>query len=778
MIYDLEGKYGKNWILAENDVMTDGELPANYESIFCQGNGYMCIRASAEEKCSPSPGSFTLVAGTFDTADQADCNELANMPDTVHFAVSVAGTLMDFEKAVSGSYLRTLCLRDGLLTRRFEQEINGRVFTAEFRRIVSISDTHLSVSEITIKSGDKEGFSFSAEGGIDGCHYGGMGHLADGVRSASDGVMQVITRTKQSEIRASVTEFVAYALEKDGVRTPFKAKETFDTSSDRNCVVYRSEVDVPDGYSLVVTKYAVIHTSRDRGNELFGVSEFRALGDAHIRAAAARSFEEHFAESAAEWERKIWSHRDVTIAGNDRDQLALRFALYHLTVMSPVHDNRMNIGAKGLSGPGYYGHAFWDTEIYMLPYFIFEAPDEARSLVEYRVNSLPAVRRNAKKGGHRGARFCWESAWITDGEATPVWCDTGDLELHITADVAMGAYYYYVVSGDEEFMRKGGYELIFETANFWASRVTFNEERGKYEINDVTGPNEYHTHVNNNAYTNYLARYNLRLAMKFRDEIKASDPNLFSELNSRFNIDGSYENWERTANAIFIPEPDENGIIPEHDGYFDLAKIVEDDGASASEGGANWDLINSLGGIEHCQCSKQADVPALLYLLEDQFSAECKKKNFYFYEHNCFHSSSLSLNTFSCLASDMGEIDMAYSMFERAAMIDMCDTPHGSGIGIHSASLGGIWQCVVLGFGGVRRFGNSLRVEPHLPDAWDHLDFEISWKGQRLKIHEEKTFFTVENITPMEKRSLCAFISGGREYNVGEGTVFVEVVSG
>ena len=767
MIYNIESKYGKNWVLGENNVKENWEYPAKYESVFCQGNGYMCVRASNEERCSSNVGAYTLVAGTYDCGENDDCTALPNLPDTVHFAMTVDGESVAFDNAKDGTYLRTLDLRSGLLERTFDFDAAGAEYNAHFRRVVSLADKHLAAAEIIISPKDHtKGFSFTADGGVLGSGYGGMGHFAEGVRSAADGVMQVVTYTKQSEIRISVTELVKYELEKDGVRTPVKAKETFDCTSASNCVKYAAQIDVPAGFSLIATKYVVIFTSRDQGGEMLGLSELSDLGAKRVKAAAGRPFDRVLAESAAEWERRIWSCRDVSIEGApsaDLDLLAYRFAIYHLTVMSPVHDNRMNIGAKGLSGPGYNGHAFWDTEIYMLPYFIFEAPEEARSLVEYRVNSLGACRRNAKKGGDRGARFCWESAWITDGEATPVWCDTGDLELHITADVALGAYYYYIASGDEAFMKNGGYELIFDTASFWASHMKLNEATGRFEIHDVTGPNEFHTHVDNNAYTNYLAANNLEAALKYEKHLAGRDPELHERLGGHIDVGL----WQNALDKLYLPQPNEDGIIPEHDGFFDLPEIVFDGEESVSKNPKAWERTEKHGGVDKVQCSKQADVAALLYQMEDKFGADIKKKNFYFYERNCYHSSSLSLNTYSCLAADMGELDMAYELFERAMLIDMSNEPASSSAGIHAASLGGIWQCVVLGFGGVRRVGDDLRIEPHLPPAWTKLAFEISWKGQRLAVTETANGFTVENITVGDKTPV-SFISGGSVYTVAD----------
>ncbi|MBO4229991.1 MAG: glycoside hydrolase family 65 protein [Clostridia bacterium] len=760
MIYNLESKFGKNWIVAEDNVTEHQALPAKYESIFCQGNGYVCIRAAAEEWSSGDPGRCTIIAGTFDIAEDDACNTLVNLPDTMHLFLQVNGEDVDCRKAEAGSYLRFLNLKNGLLARSFDFSAEGRPFRAEFRRMVSLSDRNLAVSETRVSAKDGGAFTLSLTGGIDGQSPIMMEHLASGPCTVSDGVMQVVTYTRQSEIRIAVSERIRLELERGGERKPISPEESFDFSSGKNSVGYRTSVEVPEECSLIVTKYVVFQTSRDRGNELFGATELLRSGKERVLAASRLPLTSHLQESEREWERRIWSERDAVIDGNDLDQLALRFAVYHMTVMSPVHDNRMNIGAKGLSGPGYYGHAFWDTEIYLLPYFIFEAPEEARSLVEYRVNSLPAVRRNARKGGNRGARFCWESAWITDGEATPVWCDTGDLEIHITADVALGAYYYYIASGDEEFMNRGGYELIFDTATYWVTRMKENPATGLCDILDVTGPNEYHTHVNNNAYTNYLAHNNLVSALKYAEQLKNRNPALYEALKDHLNIDA----WKSAAERIFLPKPNENGIIPEHDGYLALPVIVAEQETSASKNPEARKRADEYG-INKCQCSKQADIVSLLYLMEDQFDAETKRRNFYFYEHNCFHHSSLSLNTHSCLAADLGERDMAYSLFERAAMIDMGTDPGSSSAGIHSASLGGIWQCVVLGFGGVRRVGEELRIEPNLPDAWNELTFRISWKGQRLLIRENHSSFTVENITNGEKKEI-SFLHKGKTVTV------------
>ena len=225
----------------------------------------------------------------------------------------------------------------------------------------------------------------------------------------------------------------------------------------------------------------------------------------------------------------------------------IRFAQYHMQLMTPAHDRRMNIGAKGLSGEGYKGHTFWDTEIFLLPYFIFTMPEVARSLEEYRYLSLPGAHAKAAQGGFKGAQFPWESAWLDDGEVTPEFLGTdiltglptkvwsGLIEIHITADVAFGVWQYYICTGDQEFMDRYGYEIILDCAKFWLSRLETGED-GLLHMNDVVGPDEFKEHVNDNAFTNYMARWNIGKAIEDREYLKAEKPALYAALNEKLGL--------------------------------------------------------------------------------------------------------------------------------------------------------------------------------------------------------------------------------------------------
>lgn len=757
MIYDLKNDRGAGWVLGEKDALNEETL-AKYESVMCQGNGYMCLRAAAEEKASDKIGRYTLVAGTFDHFPGYACNELPNLPDTTEQRITVNETPVTAAAADKDTYLRTLDLATGLLHRTFCQKVEKGSVKVDFYRAVSLADKHIAAMKTVIAP--SAAATVHIETGISGQVPRGE-HMIAGERSVDGGIMQLVTRSVQSGILFIVSTELDFFIESSEGITKASPCTTFNLTGDRT-LTESADICVPTGAKLIIEKKVSVFTTRDRGLEMFGTAELLRHGRTHLSENATKNFDVILEESARQWNKRIWSCRDVVIDGNDRDQLAIHFALYHLTCMAPVHDNRMNIGAKGLSGPGYYGHAFWDTEIYMLPYFIFEAPDEARSLVEYRYNCLPASRRIAKKTHCDGARFPWEASWITDEESTPIWCDTGEYELHITADVAFGAYYYYTVSGDEDFMRRGGYELILDCARFWASRLEYNEKLDRYEITDVIGPNEYKVHVNNSAYTNHMAHFNMTLAMEYARKLRTDDPELYASLNEKLKLDENLPSWKEKADKLYLPKENSDGIIPEDDVFLSLPTVIENGVSISRDPGARQRALDI--GFPYCMIDKQADVVALMYMLEDLFTPESKRQNFYFYERCCFHDSSLSLSTFSALAADLGEKEMAYSLFERATMIDICDdNPDSSNGGVHAASLGGMWQCCVLGFGGVRRYGDELRIQPHLPEEWKSVSFEISWHGQRLHITADHTDLTVENLT---KNGKVEFLCGGKIHSL------------
>lgn len=755
MVYNSgKGEY-KGFILKEERF--DPEFPEKSESIMCLGNGYMGIRAANEEYVHfASRGTF--VAGTFDYLEDDCSTELPNSADVTNMlfeadgeAVSPDGDISDYEK--------TLNCKNGLLRRTFLWKgKNGKRLKLEFLRCVSLKDLHLAVSKVNVTALDS--CTIKVTSGIDG-DVKGSGHFEPmGINAVSD-VMSITAKTKESGILFSTQ--TCHRFEIDSI----KVEPDISVYSENELqIMTKCAFDLKEGQTLTVTKISDIFTSRDRERDGCDMARLVADSREHMKKVRNMTFEKILEESAAEWERRVWSCRDVKVdSENETDCLALRFAVYHLTVMAPVHDNRMNIGAKGLSGPGYRGHTFWDTEIFMLPYFVFTCPAEARSLLEYRYNSIEAARQIAKERGYEGAMYPWESAWITDGEVTPSWALTGLMEHHITADIAMGVYLYYVATGDEEFMESFGYEILFDTAKFWASRLEYNEKKDLYEILHVIGPDEYKEDIDNNAYTNYLARYNILLAIKYYEKLREEKPETAKRLCALLGLDTVYKSWLGKVDKIYLPRENADGLVPEDDTYLTLTDITRED-CTLSEMAGEVHAIARKVGFSSLMVSKQADVMLLMYLFEDLFTPEIKKKNFYFYEKRCIHDSSLSLSTYSALAADLGEKDTAYRLFERASTIDMGPDMWTSNEGIHAASLGGIWQCAVFGFAGVRRYGEELRIEPHLPDKWRGITFDISWKSQTLRVEVTKKALTVKNMTGTDE---VYILNGGRRLAVGSG---------
>ena len=765
MQYQLGTGEFKNWIVAEDSFQPDH--PGKCESIMCLGNGYMGIRSATEENYLGNTRD-TFVAGTFNKFGD-EVTELPNVADVIAMPIRVNGELLDLSKGTVEGYLRTLNLKTGLLKRSFVwTSPAGTKLKFLFKRIVSMKDLHLIAQEMSVTALEGD-VKFHLESGINGqVSNTGSQHFVEGEKRFFDKKhQQSVMKTSESGIDFVVNTTHTFNLDGEEY-TPDEL-----ICIERRKIFVKYDGVIPAGKTLTVAKTSNIYTSRDKEMEGKNLDELRDASLSALKAAAALPFSVHAEESAAVWMKKIWEPKDIQVdSANDFDQLALRFALYHLTVMTPVHDNRMNIGAKGLSGEGYKGHTFWDTEVFMLPHFILADPAGARSLIEYRYNCIGGARRKAAENGYEGAMYPWESAWIEDGEVTPLWgaADivtgkatkiwTGIIEQHITSDVAYGAYYYYTVTGDQEFMDRCGYELILDTAKFWQSRLEYNAELDRYEIRDVIGPDEYKEHVDNNAYTNYMAHWNIRKAMEYARMLKAEKPEIYARINAVIDIDGTYPKWEEKVDKIYLPRENENHIIPQDDTYLTLPNVDLSKYKASDVVGTIYNDYN-MEQIDHMQVSKQADVLVLFYLMEDLFPAEVKKANFYYYEDRCLHDSSLSLSTHSILASDLHEREKAYELFERACRIDLGPVMTTSDAGIHAASFGGIWQCAVNGFAGVRVIGGKLRIQPNLPDVWKSMKAKIFWQGQELQLTVTRDSLTVTRLTGSKPTT---FLMDGKEH--------------
>ena len=730
---------GPNWQITETQFRP--EFCRKYESIMCQGNGYMGVRAATEEDYEKTV-RYTLVAGTFDKMERKNTTELPNSADTTAVELAVDGIPLKLEEGNYTDYCRTLNLRNGVLSRSFVWMPKEGVrvqFTSE--RFVSLADKHLLGQKVTVKLLEGEA-EVCVKSGIRGGERYGDPHFLDMESRLEGDILQYAETTHESGITFVTSAWVtASRIDAGGRRL---ACETEERLLPDRILSGRTE-KLHTGESLVIEKLCRIATTRDK-NFVYGDDWDREVlirtEKEKMQALKKTCYDAQRDISAACWEA-LWQEKDITICGNaDTDQLSFRFAVYHLTIMAPIHDNRMNIGAKGLSGKGYFGHTFWDTEVYMLPFFIWEDPKGARSLLEYRYLSLDAARKNAQNYGFEGAKYPWEAAWITDAETCPE-DHFSKHEYHVTADVAYGIYHYYEATHDLEFMLRCGCEILFETAIFWTSRLEYNAEKDCYEILDVIGPDEFTHQANNNAFTNYLTHLNLMLAVQWEKRLKQNDPVEYARLNRRLNLEDRAAEWQERADKLVLPVAGEDHILPQDDDFMTLPEI---DLTIYRAGEKKLRKDYPYPTYTRLKVSKQADVMNLFLLREDLFPQEVKKASLAYYEPYCVHESSLSLCAYSMLAADCGEEETAYRFFERARAIDLGPDMKSSDEGIHAASLGGIWQCCVLGFCGVRLCGSQLRIVPNLPANWDSVTSKIWWRGSRLEVTSTHTDVTVRVI--------------------------------
>ncbi len=738
------------WKITE--VNFDPNALGKVEANFCLGNGYLGLRSATEEKYLGETRDL-LVAGTFDRFSPEEVTELPNAADVTNIELTLNGARFDLTQGTIRSYHRTLDLKTGLLTREVEwTSPKGEVFALKFERVVSLKRLHTIAARVSVTP--KAGASVKFQSGIDGrVTCDGSQHFTEGqTRFYDKKYLQFVPRTIQSNITFVLDATHRFAV--DGA--PVEPKS--DINILRRRMFSNFTVEVPAGQTVVMEKFANVYTTRDKEAANLTVSDIQRYALEQLKIDEADGFDAIYAESARAWAEKVWDRAPITIEGPQFDQVAIRFAQYQMQLMTPAHDNRMNIGAKGFSGEGYKGHTFWDTEIFLLPYFIFTMPEVARSLEEYRYLSLPGAHAKAAHNGYQGAQFPWESAWLDDGEVTPeymgtdivtgqlikVW--TGFIEIHITSDVAFGAWQYYACTGDQDYMDRYGYELILDCAKFWGSRLEPGED-GKLHINDVVGPDEYKEHVNDNAYTNYLAWWTIRKAIEYTDLLKTEKPALYQKLDQKLGLAACCASWKDQVDRIFLTQPNEQNVLPQDTTYLTLKDIdLSKYKAQAHVGGIYKDYNQEQ--ITKIQVSKQADVMVLFYLLEELFPREVKLASWNYYEPRCLHDSSLSLSTHSVLASDIGDQELGYKMFQKACLIDLDNAnPHSSDAGIHAASYGGLWQCVVYGFGGLRMLGGELRISPNLPKAWTKLGYTIVWRGQKLAVTVTQEDVTIENTT-------------------------------
>lgn len=728
--------FDPRWDLVESDLF---ENMGHYESLFALANGYLGTRGATEEDYRErTPGTY--LAGLFDAAPR-EVTELPNLPDWLRLEITLCGERFDLRQGDVLEYHRVLRLKEGVLERFVVWKSPlGRITRLHFSRFVSIANHHLAGLRCEIVPENYSG-PIRVVSRLDGqVTNSGTQHLAPVEAStfAERGIYLISETYEQKHLVVQgASHHIQGQIESEGY------------ANGPRRIDYWLESQGQEGRALILDKLVTTFSSRDLELKGSPLSQELVL-DYAVRdnlQAQQVGFQGSLAEHVQAWEQR-WEKADLAISGPDFDQLALRFALFHLMQMASWHDHRVSVAAKGLSGEGYRGHVFWDTEIFIFPFFLHVFPEVAQLQLRYRHHTLPGALRKAAENGYQGAMFPWESA-DTGDETTPtvgaidfetkkpIPILSGRYQQHITADIAYAISRYLQVTGDREFLAQYGAEVVLLGARFWASRVEYNQTNDCYEIKAVMGPDEYKEKVDNNSYTNLLVQHHLRFARELlaRPEHKQLwDKWGFSQEEGK--------KWGEIANKIFLPR--QGYLLEQFDGFFELPEI---DVLKYREHPGELQKVYSWREITQSQVLKQADVVMLLHLFPDAFSPAEKEANWAFYEPKTMHDSSLSAAIHSVVASDLGLEDQAYTYFQKASRIDLSDGLKNSAHGLHAASLGGLWQAAVHGFAGIRVQEGMLHINPRLPGAWSDLRCKVQVGEALLDVvitHEDVTLTVLE----------------------------------
>jgi alpha,alpha-trehalose phosphorylase len=493
-------------------------------------------------------------------------------------------------------------------------------------------------------------------------------------------------------------------------------------------------IDARQGEPVTLYKYISYHTS----SPFSTVAELSERADRTLDRAMDRGYD-FIVREQKEYMEDFWNRSDIKIAGNPQINQNIRFNIFHLLQASARVQNS-GIGAKGLTGSGYEGHSFWDIEIYMLPFLIYNLPRVAKNLLIYRYGMLDIARNRARELSQRGALFPWRTI---NGEEASAFFAAGTAQYHINADIAFAIKKYFEVTKDDDFMNVYGAEMLIETARLWADLGFYNGD-GKFHIHGVTGPDEYNAIVNNNTYTNLMARENLMYAAKVIRKIKSKDPDTFKVLEHKTKLQkGEITEWDKAAKKMYVPFNEKLGINPQDDTFLHKEPL-------------DFDLIpkDKFPLLLHYhpltlyryRVIKQADVVLALFLLGDEFDKEIKKKNFDYYDPLTTGDSSLSVSIQGIMAAEFDYLDLASTYFNYALLMDIGDIGDNVEHGLHLASMGGIWMAVVYGAAGMRDYDGKLTFDPKMfkQATGIHFNINIGDNVLQLDIRAMGTTYTLK----------------------------------
>jgi trehalose/maltose hydrolase-like predicted phosphorylase len=745
-LFDLDAD--PRWLLVAEG-WAAGREPA-VEGAFALVNGYLGTRAAVEEGSGAST-SATFLAGVFDTASEAAAqvaatperqviaaptDELVVAPDWSRLRVLVDGIALSMDTAEVLAHRRALDLRRGVLVREWRLRAGGRTTRLRSLRFASLDDRHVLGHAVELTAEDWSG-EVTMEAIVDGdvTNEGGVRHLVGHrVRRAGAGMLlETTTAQRHVDICLATSTTLATSDSREAV---------CEDEPGERAAVWRCRLAVSPGRVLRLHKLVTVFSGRDDPDP--AARAVQRLTDASQTGLPAL-----LRRSAAAWAER-WERADVEVTGDQRLQRRIRFALYHLIGCANPDDRRTAPGARSLTGERYKGHVFWDNDLFVVPFLVYTDPPAARAVLGYRYHTLPAARENARGRGWRGAAYAWESA-DSGQDVTPAYyftasgerkdTRTGEQEHHLNADVGFAVWQYWQATGDERYLLAEGAEILLELARFWASRAGHGPD-GRWHVRTVIGPDEYHEGVDDNAYTNQLAGWLLERAAELAVWLRERHPDRWASLVAALGLDaGEPAGWRAVAEGLVDGVDPRGGLIEQHDGFHRLEEVdlaAFEPRTTTMEVLLGWDRLGRLRIV------KQADVVMLLAVLGERWSRALQQVNFGYYEPLCVHDSSLSTPVHALVAARLGDLATAERYLEEAMGLDL-DLERGvtAAGGVHIATMGGIWQALALGFGGMTVVDGQPRFAPHVPASWGSLRFRVRWRGTQLLVTASGTTATV-----------------------------------
>ena len=741
---------------------------ARDETLFALANGSLGVRGGFEESASPTQGSF--LAGVWERAPihyherhfgfAANTDTRVPVAEATVMRIRLGELQVDPAQGEVLSFSRILDLREGRLSRHLRwRAAQGHTFELEAERVVPIALPGVLCMRLHLRSID-----YAGPIAFDSAILGNQAAAAQGDDprfGAGSGLALQVRHTAATEAEA----WLAQATHESAIsvvcaqRHRVRGLAFSSAAADPGSVQQTYSGRIEAGESVAIEKFVAYAWSRPR--QEISREQLHAHACASLERVIGTGFDALLQTQARDL-AVMWARAGLSIEGDRRSEQALKFNLFHI-FQSAGRDGYGGIAAKGLTGEGYEGHVFWDSETFVLPVLAFVEPALAKAGLLWRLRTLDRARAHAREMNHvRGALYPWRT--IDGGECSAHY-PSGSAQYHINAAVAFAIKLYVEASDDHAFLAEGGAEILVETARIWLQVGHFNARRGgAFCINDVTGPDEYTALVDNNYYTNRMAQEHLRYAVQVARELADNSPTLLAGLQQKLDwSEGEVVEWSRAADAMYLPYDERLGIVAQDDTFLDKPR---------------WDLAGTpaekypllmhhhpLTLYRHQVC-KQADALLALVLAGDNVDLATKRRSFDYYEAITVHDSTLSASTFAVLAAEVGQVEKAYGYFMQGLRVDLDDLHANTSHGAHMAAMAGSWLALVWGFGGLRIRAGGIGFDPVLPSAWSGYRYALVWKDRciTVAVDAEAAHYTLTKGAPVD------VVHAGQPLHLIEGT--------